>query len=142
MLAGAAGQPANERERGHLAAIAAMLGDDYERAKTLLGELLRLHPRDALALQVAHSFDYVTGDAERMNDRVAAVLPAWASDLPGYFQASPLSCRLAAILRRNRFVILRTDSSHPVTPHPASRRRSYLQLRSCGPLRQGLAPCK
>ena len=53
--------PANERERGHLAAIAAKLGDDYERAKALLGELLRLHPRDALALQVAHSFDYVPG---------------------------------------------------------------------------------
>ena len=59
-----------------------------------------------------------------------------------YFQASPLSCRLAAIPRRNRFVNLRTDSSLPVTPHPASRRRSYLQLRSCGQLRQGLSPCK
>ena len=84
VLQRAAGLPANERERGHLAAIAAMLGDDYERAKALLGELLRLHPRDALALQVAHSFDYVTGDMARMNDRVAAVLPGWASDLPGY----------------------------------------------------------
>ena len=84
VLARASGLVANERERGHLAAIAAMLGDDYERAKTLLGELLRLHPRDALALQVAHSFDYVTGDVARLNDRVAAVLPAWASDLPGY----------------------------------------------------------
>ena len=60
VLACATGLPANERERGHLAAIAAMLGDDYERAKALLGELLRLHPRDALALQVAHSF---VGDA-------------------------------------------------------------------------------
>lgn len=58
------------------------------------------------------------------------------------FQASPRGCRLAAIRRRNRFVILRTDSSLPVTPHPASRRRSYLQLRSCDKLRQGLAPCK
>ena len=86
VLARAAGLPANEHEheRGHLAAIAAMLGDDYERAKALLGELLRLQPRDALAVQVAHSFDYVTGDVARMNDRVAAVLPAWASDLPGY----------------------------------------------------------
>ena len=57
------------------------------------------------------------------------------------FQASPSGCRLAAIRRRNRFVILRTDSSLPVTPHPASQRRSYLQLRSCDKLRQGLAPC-
>ena len=59
-----------------------------------------------------------------------------------YFQASPNPCRLAAVPRRNGFVILRTDSSLPVTPHPASRRRSYLRLRSCGQLRQGLSPCK
>jgi len=59
-----------------------------------------------------------------------------------WFQASPISCRLAAIPRRNRFVILRTDSSLPVTPHPVSRRRSYLRLRRCGQLRQGLTPCK
>jgi tetratricopeptide (TPR) repeat protein len=75
---------ANERERLHLAAITAVLADDYEGAKALLGELLRRHPRDVLALQVAHSFDYVTGDVARMNDRVASVLPAWSSALPGY----------------------------------------------------------
>jgi tetratricopeptide (TPR) repeat protein len=84
VLARAAGLAANERERGHLAAVAAALADDYERAKARLGEVLRLHPRDALALQVAHAFDYITGDAARMHDRVAAVLPAWSSDLPGY----------------------------------------------------------
>ncbi len=82
-LARAAGLPANERERLHVAAIAAALADDYERAKTCLGEALRLQPRDALALQVAHAFDYVTGDT-RMNDRVSAILPAWSSDVPGY----------------------------------------------------------
>jgi len=82
-LVRAAGLLANERERMHLAAIAAALVDDYERAKECLGEALRLQPHDALALQVAHAFDYVTGDA-RMCDRVAAVLPAWSSDLPGY----------------------------------------------------------
>jgi len=84
VLARAADLPANERERMHLAALAAAVAGDYERAKALLGALLRLHPRDALALQVAHAFDYVTGDVARMHDRVAAVLPAWSSDLPGY----------------------------------------------------------
>jgi tetratricopeptide (TPR) repeat protein len=84
VLARASRLPANERERLHLAAITAVLADDYEGAKTLLGELLRRHPRDVLALQVAHSFDYVTGDVARMNDRVASVLPAWSSALPGY----------------------------------------------------------
>jgi tetratricopeptide (TPR) repeat protein len=84
VLARAAGLPANDRERMHLAALAAALADDYERAKARLGELLRLHPHDILALQVAHAFDYLTGDLARMNDRVAAVLPAWSSNLPGY----------------------------------------------------------
>ena len=72
VLARAAALPANARERLHLAAIAAVLADDYERAKALLGELLREHPRDALALQAAHALDYVTGDVARMGERVAA----------------------------------------------------------------------
>jgi hypothetical protein len=84
MLAGAARLPANERERMHLAAIAAVLADDYEGAKARLGELLRRHPRDALALQVAHAFDYLTGDVAALRERVAAVLPAWSRDMPGY----------------------------------------------------------
>jgi tetratricopeptide (TPR) repeat protein len=84
VLARAAALPANERERLHLAAIAAVLADDYQGAKARLGELLCLQPRDVLALHVAHSFDYLTGDLARMNDRVAAVLPAWSHDLPGF----------------------------------------------------------
>ena len=84
VLARARRLPANARERLHLGAIAAVLADDYEYAKTLLGELLRREMRDALALQVAHAFDYLTGDVARLGDRVAGVLPAWSSDLPGY----------------------------------------------------------
>ena len=57
------------------------------------------------------------------------------------FWASPWYRRLAADLRRIEFVILRTNSSPPVAPHLASRRRSYLRLRSCGILRHGLSPC-
>ncbi|MFO1306261.1 MAG: tetratricopeptide repeat protein [Burkholderiales bacterium] len=76
--------PANARERLHLAAIAAVLADDYERAKTLLGEALLREPRDALALQIAHGFDYLTGDIVRLGDRAARVLPAWSSNVPGY----------------------------------------------------------
>jgi tetratricopeptide (TPR) repeat protein len=77
--------PANARERLHLAAIAALLDDDdLDAARTTLGELLRLEPRDALALQAAHSFDYVSGDVRGMKERVAAVLPSWSTELPGY----------------------------------------------------------
>jgi len=84
-LARAAALPANGRERLHVAALAALLDDDdFDRARATLGELLRLEPRDALALQVAHSLDYVSGDMECMKERVAAVLPAWSPELPGY----------------------------------------------------------
>jgi hypothetical protein len=40
------------------------------------------HPRDALALQWAHLFDFYRGDAESLRQRVAEVLPAWPEDDP------------------------------------------------------------
>jgi tetratricopeptide (TPR) repeat protein len=76
----AAALPANERERAHLGAMAAVLGDDYEAAKRRLGDWLRVQPRDALALQVAHAFDHVTGETMLMRGRAAGVV----ADLPGY----------------------------------------------------------
>ena len=72
------------RERAHVAAIAAVLADDYEQAKAVFGVILRHEPRDVLALQMAHAFDYLTGDVARLGDRVALVLPAWSSHTPGY----------------------------------------------------------
>jgi tetratricopeptide (TPR) repeat protein len=80
----AAALPVNERERGHLDALDAVLGDDVERGKARLGELLHLQPRDAIALQVAHALDYLTGDSACLSYRPAAVLPAWSRELPGY----------------------------------------------------------
>ena len=84
VLARAAALRANSHERRHLAALAAAIDGNYEAAKAHLGDVLDTHPRDALALHVAHAFDYVTGDIARLHDRVAAVLPAWSADLPGY----------------------------------------------------------
>lgn len=77
-------RPTERRERLHLAAIAAVLADDYPSAKSLLGSILQLEPRDVLALQVAHSLDYLTGDVAQLRDRVARVLPAWRDALPGH----------------------------------------------------------
>lgn len=84
LLAGLRGLPANARERGHLAALQALLADDIEGAKTCFGELLRQQPHDVLALQVAHAFDYLSGDLPQLQGRVAAVLPAWSPRLPSY----------------------------------------------------------
>jgi tetratricopeptide (TPR) repeat protein len=82
--AAAARLPANDRERMHLAIISAAVADDYELAKTRLDELLRQYPRDILALQVGHAFDYLSGDIERLGVRVASVMPAWSPGIPGY----------------------------------------------------------
>jgi tetratricopeptide (TPR) repeat protein len=84
LLVRAAALRTNARERLHLAAIGAAVTGDYERATAWLDELLSLYPRDALALQVASTFDYFMGESARMLDRVEAVLPAWSSELPGY----------------------------------------------------------
>jgi tetratricopeptide (TPR) repeat protein len=84
ILARAAALAMNPRERLHVAALRAVLDDDFEGAKSRLGKLLREEPRDVLALQTAHSLDYLTGDVARLHDRVAAVLPAWSRELPGH----------------------------------------------------------
>ena len=58
-------------------------------------------------------------------------LPLSATDFRSFpVEASPLVGRLADLPGRIEFVILRTDRSPPVAPHPASRRRSYIRLQA------------
>jgi hypothetical protein len=85
LLAHAAALPLNARERHHVSAlVAAIQFDDTELAKSHLRAALRMAPRDALALQVLHSLDYLTGDSAAMHAQVASVLPAWSAQMPGY----------------------------------------------------------
>jgi tetratricopeptide (TPR) repeat protein len=117
-LARAAALPANERERLHVAAIAALLDDDdFEAARATLGELLRLEPRDALALQAAHSLDYVSGDAQCMKERVATVLPAWSKDLPGYHAI--LAMHAFSLEESGRYDGGRGECARRARPRPA-----------------------
>ena len=44
--------------------------------------------------------------------------------------ASPLASRLTTTTGRIEFVILRTNRSPPVAPHPVSRRRGYIRIQS------------
>lgn len=83
LLAHASGLRAGAYERLHLAAIGAAAAGHYEQATAHLDDLLRQRPLDALALQVANTFDYYTGHATRMLHRVEAVLPTWDRDMPG-----------------------------------------------------------
>ena len=68
---------ANERERAHHHALRALQRGDWLGACNAWETLLLAHPRDALALQWAHLFDFYRGDAANLRQRVARVLPEW-----------------------------------------------------------------
>ncbi len=76
--------PLNEREGHHLAAIEALLQGRWSEALVRLEDLLLVDPRDSLAMQVAHLFDFYHGDARNLRDRVARRLHAWSPQDSGY----------------------------------------------------------
>jgi tetratricopeptide (TPR) repeat protein len=75
---------ANDRERGHIAALRAWLNGDFQRAADLYGKVLTDYPRDLPALQIAHQCDFFLGQSAQLRDRVARVLPDWDAGVPGY----------------------------------------------------------
>ncbi len=75
---------ANDRERGHIAAMRAWLDRDFAMVTDRWGSILADHPRDLLALQLAHLGDFYLGRSDMLRDRIAAVRPAWDEDTPGY----------------------------------------------------------
>jgi tetratricopeptide (TPR) repeat protein len=76
--------PADARERRHLAALEALVAGAFDAAARYWEELLVEHPRDILALQIAHLLDFLRGDARNLRDRVARRLHAWTKIDPGY----------------------------------------------------------
>jgi tetratricopeptide (TPR) repeat protein len=84
LVARVAQRPMNPRERAHVRAIAALAAGEHERASTIHDAILAEHPRDVLALNVAHSCDYMRGDVRNLRRRVARVLGDWHAGVPGY----------------------------------------------------------
>lgn len=74
----------NTRERQHIAALRSLAHGELEIASERLEDILIEHPRDILALQAAHLFDFYRGDSRNLRDRVARVRYAWSSEDPGY----------------------------------------------------------
>ena len=75
---------ANDREHGHMAAVRAWLEGDFHEAVERYSRVLVDHPRDAIALQMAHLGDFYLGQSIMLRDRVARVLPDWDETVPGF----------------------------------------------------------
>ena len=75
---------ATDRERAHLAAARAWLERDFVRSNDLYGRIAVEHPRDLLALLVAHFGHFALGRQGLLRDQVAQVLHAWDDAVPGY----------------------------------------------------------
>ena len=69
---------ANDRERGHIAAIRAWSRRDFHHASEEYGRVVQDFPRDMVAMQFAHQCDFLLGQATMLRDRVAQILPAWS----------------------------------------------------------------
>ncbi|MFO1294197.1 MAG: tetratricopeptide repeat protein [Rubrivivax sp.] len=70
------------RERMHLEAVQHVAQGRWRDACRLWDALLLEHPRDALALQWAHLWDFHQGDAVALQQRPARVLPEWDENDP------------------------------------------------------------
>lgn len=75
---------ATPREHAHFLGLQAWCDGDLITAVERWEKLLIDHPRDLLALILATNFYFNSGEARRMRDSVARVLPAWTEDMPGF----------------------------------------------------------
>lgn len=78
------GSAAGEGARRHAAAAKTWIGGDWHKGNALWGALAMDCPHDLIAVQTAHLTDFLLGQSHMLRDRIAAVLPAWSEDLPGY----------------------------------------------------------
>jgi tetratricopeptide (TPR) repeat protein len=70
-------QHALDRELAHLQGARAWLTGDFAAAAAIYGGIAAEHPRDLLALQIAHLCDFLLGNTQMLRDRPAQALRAW-----------------------------------------------------------------
>ena len=75
---------ANERERGHIAALRAWVDGDFFGAVQHWEEVLTHYPFDLFALMLVHLTDLLLGDTPGQRDCVARVFALWDESMPGY----------------------------------------------------------
>jgi tetratricopeptide (TPR) repeat protein len=72
------------RERGHIEALRAWYAGDLLRACAAWDAIAQAWPHDLLALRLQHFAQFWMGRDQGLKASVAAALPAWSEDLPGY----------------------------------------------------------
>ncbi|WP_306121189.1 tetratricopeptide repeat protein [Roseovarius sp. MMSF_3359] len=73
-----------ENEMSHIAALEALLGNNWTDAAVQLDRHNIEFPHDIVGLQAGHLMDFYRANARNLRDRVARVLPKWSEDQPGY----------------------------------------------------------
>ena len=74
----------NDRERGHVAALASWADGDVAGAAGLWQRIVRAYPHDLLALRLHHLNAFWRGRDDELIEGPAESLYAWTPDLPGY----------------------------------------------------------
>lgn len=80
----AAKRGVTERERRHIAALKAWCASDADAALAQWEAILTDHPRDVLAVRLAHFWHFYNGDPVKLRDSVSRVLRGWDESIPGY----------------------------------------------------------
>ena len=75
---------ANDREKGHIAALLAWVDGDFFGAVQHWEDVVTRYPHDLLALTLVHLTDVLLGDVAGQRDCVARVFPLWDESMPGY----------------------------------------------------------
>lgn len=75
---------ANDRERGHMAAVRAWVEGDFHAAVQAWETVLVHAPFDLMALMMIHLTDVLLGDVVGQRDCVARVFSLWDETVPGY----------------------------------------------------------
>ncbi|MGH7006359.1 MAG: tetratricopeptide repeat protein, partial [Alphaproteobacteria bacterium] len=75
---------ATERERQHIAALAAWRKGDLRGATDVWEAILIEHPLDMLAVKLGHYTHFYLGDVAELRDSVARIIPLWRESTPDY----------------------------------------------------------
>ena len=78
----------NEREQMHFSALQSWVNNQYTEATNTFEAILSNHPKDILALRIAHYLHFYAGNSQQMCDSIAKVATSWQESDPyyGYLQ--------------------------------------------------------